>query len=571
MFFKDMPNGALDKPEVAHLLPNKERMEEYHKTLMHVVGLNADTAAQPEFLQATEQALHGFLSLGGETQGTRHAHAMRSEFLFPLVYAQAGLALYHKAMETKNQQLLMDVAQVMFLLQAAWETIVVARANRRHIPVSESLASMMRAYADGGYDGMNLFATMRIARKWAIQCIEANQELIPELATAALQLHREAHCGLSFGSEFLDQLEHGSTKALVLSLDFNGIWNVSESFPDQVLVGHVMHSLAELAEAVRVHRPGLQLFVILNTGRPAMYLWGAMETMQPLPCLRQFAIAEAGGVVLTDIHDGIMTVAVNQPDLWESELSRLRAYLFSKLCGRPYVETKISMLSIRVAEKLDQGGKHLVFTVEGEKADEVWFQNQIKQFLNDRQVEIQQMVQQSKRRISPEGEASEELQDLLLEVGAEATSRIQQLIAERAVLREMTKHLKVDFNVTAGYVDIHHDGLNKYTTLRRELESRGHPPEACVIVHIGDSTTDLMPETDTGPGGVNYGADLVWLVAAGNANGKLRAAVQRRGSRGIQSVRDCTLALQAMILGVTKAVKKTEEVAKNSCTVRDLD
>jgi hypothetical protein len=126
-------------------------------------------------------------------------------------------------------------------------------------------------------------------------------------------------------------------------------------------------------------------------------------------------------------------------------------------------------------------------------------------------------------------------------------------------IRSMQDNLESKWNEVAGYTDIGHKGLNKYSTLNNELKKiYGENVKTCII-HIGDSSTDKMPTEEMGPGEVNEGADKVFLAGVNNSNESFRKAVEARGPRGIMVARPSILGFDAIIHGVSNAIDAVGE------------
>jgi len=94
--------------------------------------------------------------------------------------------------------------------------------------------------------------------------------------------------------------------------------------------------------------------------------------------------------------------------------------------------------------------------------------------------------------------------------------------------------LVANYNPTAGYIDIGHKDVNKFSTLMGYVcDTRNVKPEEVLYLQIGDSTTDILPDNKTGEGEPNEGADKAFLVAVNNCNEKMRSAVEARDQFGM--------------------------------------
>lgn len=563
-----------------------------------------------DFPEMAMAEVERFRSYERDDPGTEEAHAVFAEFLIPQGYIEAIVAAHDIALATKDEGLDLRARRALYIFQCAFDKIQ-SRANEHHVSTVAALADMQRCSMDGDPAIQEVYAIFRQARDNAMNLIIELQsslaavervetldedgvgadELKPLLdefakhADTSTQKYEQIVNGLDFGPGFVEDIKNPKTKAIVLSLDFNSTWNRGESYPSQPLVGRAVHELEALSHAVRTQLPDTKLYVVINTGRPSMYIWGALEALKPMKEMRVFALAESGGAILEQIHDGRFEAAVPDSENWQIALEDLRAGLAKQIRGRMHVEPKQSMLSIQIAKKVegDLPPEYLLRTKDGSSVDEKWFEREVEAFIDKRIAELRRTIAKKADQL----EHAEDIREILQKAPVIDTSgvwnaeNVSDLLTEGASLQAvlakyldddlrvanqeyqtmllLKKSLVVDFNPTAGFVDIHHEDLNKYSTLREQLAKRDIHHSEAVILHIGDSTTDIMPEKDTAEDQPNAGADRVYLVGVANSNKKMQEAVARRGTRGKMAARDSVLALIDMIKGMRKAIGKATE------------
>ncbi|HLG25474.1 MAG TPA: hypothetical protein VI588_01615 [Candidatus Gracilibacteria bacterium] len=429
---------------------------------------------------------------------------------------------------------------------------------------------------------------LKRARDRAVKSFEVAEDCITDPVLSAeiekaLQEYMEAELGLQFPAHFAETLADDTTRALVVSLDFNSTYNAKESFPHPDLVARAQRALHKFVQAFRSKLEGKELYVTVNTGRPGMYAWGAVEAaFPPIPELRKVAVAEAGGVLLDEgLHSGVMQVAVENPQEWQSELGNIRAYLLDKIAdpGKVVIEPKLSMLSIRLAENED----FILKSKDGEVVTPEWIQAQLQQYFEGAEEELDtefndlvaemtdgmpnveafvsslrngqgKIVNGNKRK------AMAELKSIIAEVKQDHQKRMDEIKARLATIEMMYEQalLQPKYNPTAGYVDIGHARLNKYSTLVKHVcESQQLTPDEVMFVQIGDSTTDILPEDLIGKGEPNEGADKAYLVAVRNSNEKMMRAVERRGEHGLTTQRSSILAVESLFKGLHRVVSRS--------------
>ena len=445
---------------------------------------------------------------------------------------------------------------------------------------AEAFSELVDQSFEGTTDTVGNFAK---AKRLGVNSLAANQHLLPldlqQQAATLIKECQEAEVGITFPQEFKDRLIDPNTQALVISLDFNSTFNVDESFPHPDLTAKAQRKMRIFADKFRQKYPEKQLYLTLNTGRPGMYIWGAAEAaFPPIPAVRKLAVAETGGVILdAGLESGGMQVAVENPQVWGTELNNIRTHLLAQIqnSNTVHIEPKLSMLSIRIAE----GDEFQLVAHDGSVVTPDWINTQLAEYFSSTETqldaEFQELTADLTRDI-PEavefiekavtayqngnGEkkrALDELRETVATVRDEHTARMTAIASRLDMLRLMQHDgvLAANYNPTAGYVDIGHRDLNKYNTLTRHVcRELGITPDQLLYVQLGDSSTDILPVDQTGPGEVNDGADNAYLIAVENSNQKLKTAASRRGERGIQASRPSVLAAADMFTGLKNAI-----------------
>jgi len=285
-------------------------------------------------------------------------------------------------------------------------------------------------------------------------------------------------------------------------------------------------------------------------------------------------------------------VAVENSELWQEQLDGIKTELLHTIKDfrKVKIEPKSSMLSIRIAKRYEDGGTNLHTDLDGTPITEGWVTQHVFDYLTNKDRELRlklkeivekvrempdaQHVIETLQKYNPEGpdgqtgtaddispEVIEALSDAFQDAAEYRTHEMNELKEAQKIIKTMINKLAVVFNPTAGYVDIFHRDLNKYSTVKRQLEKEGISPSETVMVHIGDSTTDIMPTSQTDPGEINEGAQEVFLVAVQNSSASFKAAIRERigfqqGKRGFLVAGREVLGVKSVVLGITKVVEE---------------
>lgn len=447
-------------------------------------------------------------TLPNESAGMQMAHELFMETLYSKQYLPLLKVLHERIHRFGNKNMEM-VYKAVELYENALE-VVEEVGDDKDISLSEAFGEVY----EGATQGMNDFLiALRRAREAAINCIRTCRVYLQDKewgvrADKALAEYAELKNGLDFPPEFAEKLADPQTKSLVVSLDFNSTFNVGESYPHGDLVGRTQRSLHSFARAFRKQFPEKELYVTVNTGRPGPYAWGTLEaSFAPIEEMRKVALAEVGGVVMSDVKSGVMDVAVPDPEGWKRGLELMKDYLL-ELIENPEdvaIEPKLSMLSMKLAEN----GEYLLKSKTGQDVTPELIQKWLDSFFTGK--------------------------------------------------RDYCELIEARYNPTAGYMDIGHKWLNKYSTLMGYVcEQEGAKPDEVLFVQIGDSTTDILPEEYTGTGEPNEGADDAYLVAVNNCNAKVDDAVSRRGVHGLKTQNSSLLGAEAFFRGLKRVVRSCE-------------
>jgi len=508
----------------------------------------------------------GFHNLENASKATQAGHnlwtnGIYSDKLLPLV------AIIHQyGLDNENPQTISTSEDALMHLDAALNILSLQSKT-------DNLANTLpllhnTAVSQGGSLFQGFYTHMANARTRSIECIEThlknglfdNPDDI-EHAQAAIQEHEQTQKGLRFPIEFIEQIQ--KTKALVLSLDWNSTFNINESWGNPHLISRFSSLIHLLSQRFHQIFPEKDLFVIINTGRPGLYAWAAIESLSPIADVRQIGIAESGGIVLQEgITSSEFVVAVDHPQIWKKELSNLKTHLFSKIDNATesvHVEPKDSMLSIKIANKNTSPDRSMLHHTKGITSQPItpeWINKATQEFIHDRLEDLQKQIKNLTITIKHDDQDNNDNDD-----GNQTalTNHLAKLNKNLQVIETMESKLVCDYNPTAGYIDIRNSDLNKYSTILRELAKRNIAPEQATVIHVGDSSTDLIPEDQTGSGEINQGADNVMLIGVANSSENLRKAIARRHTphRGKLTFRPSILGLMDTILGLTNALFKS--------------
>jgi hypothetical protein len=255
------------------------------------------------------------------------------------------------------------------------------------------------------------------------------------------------------------------------------------------------------------------------------------------------------------------------------------------------VEPKLSMLSIQIAQRLEEGGLYLHENPDGSKIKESWIKEQLEKYLTDTKERLnndltdildkvkempdaKNVIDSTLQKYNPMGldhlsntpddikpQVLETLNDVFSDADEYRTQEKMELKKSLQIIDIMTDKLEAVFNKTAGYVDIFHKDLNKYSTVIRRMKLDGVSPSEMVMVHIGDSITDKIPTENTGPGEVNEGAGDVFLVGMQNSSEDLRKIIHARDipgkKRGFITARREVLGVNDVFFGIKKVVAES--------------
>ncbi|MDZ4228631.1 MAG: hypothetical protein U1C50_00075 [Patescibacteria group bacterium] len=458
-------------------------------------------------------------------------------------------------------------------------------------------------------DLQNLYSLLAMARLAAFQCIHENKEKdikldskiklpkarkpssFTDLAERAEQHFLELHSGVMFPPDLFTKI--GQSKALVLSIDWNSVWNMSESYANSHIIALTTETIKKLTNDFYNRFPDKEIFFVMNTGRPAHYAWGVIEALSVIKELRIIGLAESGGVILkTGMAKGETEVAVENPRQWEIQLQALKTHLLGMIKNplSIHIEPKQSMLSIKLAEKDVTSGPWLHQTKDGQAVNPQWIADQTRSYLLQRQREMTSEANMLTKAISSDDQLGGKVLEALTQLGsADADGQIntaddltqKDLLNIATIFNEaresrglrllevhdtlkvvnlMCRKIKSVYNSRAGFIDIGNWELNKYSTLIDQLEKQfGFNDKEVVIISIGDSETDIVPVDHAVDGDINHGADEVLSIAVGNASPALRVAVEKRrqkNNRGIQTVTPSILGLISIIKGLENLISR---------------
>lgn len=516
------------------------------------------------FRDRVQKKFQEFAEIKSEHTGEHEAHNNLANFLYSSTALQALMELHSYSETSGDTDILNDTSTSLLLLEYALKMLDQNSDGSADTTVEGRLAQMQNRMLEGDFTLPAFLRLMNHARETTSTALSRHGEKVPEAQETvqkALKEFKETEHGITFDESFQEQLNDPNTKALVLSLDYNSTWTRSESFAHSMLIAKAIAELEELSQQFKATYPDKELYAVINTGRPGMYAWGVIEALSPIRALRKIALAESGGVYLKEgMAEGKMEVAVEHAVEWGDELDRIKMFFLKQMRNRNTitVEPKNSMLSIQIAQREKDGGEFLHTDTTNQSINDNWFDEKTKNYFNNRYIELRQerqMLSEQLAAIEPseaEGEPKESVQRLEEHLRGE----IAELDRLLTITQEIQQQLVVQFNPTAGYVDIGHRDLNKYSTLKNQLAKRGIAPNESLIVHIGDSNNDKMPTQQTGAGENNDGAEQVFLVGVSDSANSLKQAVEERGPRGVMTARESILGLLDMFKGIRNTFKR---------------
>ncbi len=191
-------------------------------------------------------------SAANENEGMKTAHKLFMESLYPsdnLPLMEAVSTYLDEDGSAKNLQLILAVDG----FADAMRTVKLI-AERESISYYDAF---LDAYGDSLSARNNLVGQMVRAKKEAYECINQNRRLIKDIDLAQraddlIMKYEELENGLEFNPDFIAKLEDPSTKAVVISLDFNSTFNSKESYPAMELVARVQRELSAFAPVAEI-------------------------------------------------------------------------------------------------------------------------------------------------------------------------------------------------------------------------------------------------------------------------------------------------------------------------------
>lgn len=508
-------------------------------------------------------------------------------------------------LQTTNPQTLREFdKQNLLTIEQAGSTATILEPFDNHIPVD--LAEVFpRLHLNSSFgrntDRQGFDSLMAMARLTAYQCIAANcqksiyldtKTKLPKtmetkdfatLCKKAQQHFLELGYGVIFPPDTLVRIK--DSKALVVSIDWNSVWNTKESFANTHMISTTVEAIRVLSQDFHKKFPDKKILFVMNTGRPADYAWGVIEAISVVEELRVIGLAESGGAILkSGMNKGEIDVPVPDSKEWENQLEALRHHLLSKIKNgknKVKVEPKHSMVSIRlVAEEADSDTHWRHKDNQGHPVTPEWISAEVSAYLSAKQGDLSKEKSDLEialstddqlkfkaitplRRLREGGDALsnedlEKIKEEFEEVGEGRGVKLTEITSGLRTASLMAEKLTAVYNSRARYVDIGHRDLNKYSTLISQMEKQfGFRHNEVVVITIGDSQPDIIPENETADNQPNRGADEVISVAVGNATPVLRDAVEKRrqrNNRGIQTVTESILGLISIIQGLDRLI-----------------
>jgi hypothetical protein len=581
-------------------------MPSYFNGWQERVGVATDGGEA--FVQRVIDKYIAFHNIENHHQGARAGHNNLTDDLYSWRLLPAVSMIFNHARtnvgrEDSLHQAQEDSLKSIYTLDAALR-VVEDYQNSNGLTNIRSAFNMLEERE--GKDWLVFKSLMDTARYHAVDCIrdhkdqmpadmpfnhkngfkKGNHETFQALADGALRDFTEKESGAPFQREFQQRLFSPDTQAVAVSMDFNSTINTGESYSNPALLEKLMDRLRILAGDFHEKFPEKKIFFVINTGRPALYEWGVLETIAAMPELRTFAVAESGNV-LVSFHE-------NQPEfdlcmdhkedrpLYKYHMDEMRKYMAAGLAReeetRLIEESKMYLLSLQIAKRDDSMSSdenpYLYHVADGSNgtrrksdkpADEDWFRTRMQMYfqkaitdlskeldhLDPKPTEVEKthltaFIDGSEPAVYRDFEDNEEYGDRNLDLGL--------LAGHLRVLHDMQTNWQAKFNPTAGYLDIGDGRTNKYSAIVRKMRQLDINPSKTITIHIGDSTPDLIPEDKTGQGEVNENAQRVLLIAVANSNEKLINQVDKRGDYGYQTARESILGLTDVVTGLDRLI-----------------
>jgi len=551
--------------------------------------------------------------------GPKASHVTYVKFLCPKTILPALCAIHQNALETNNPVNLRRAAMALIIFNQALDILqppnpnretelnnVKMRASQLHTSegfvysyppehqLSERFAEIRLQAGDGSSNDLNrLQVLIYLAKKTAAELISANLDrsdikldpAIPlprqikpggfqKLAELALDEYLESEQGVTFPSFLSEEVK--KSEAVFLSVDFNSVMNVDETWANTLLLAHTIEYFNQLSLVFQKTFKGTkQLYAILNTGRPKDFAWGVLQTLSPIKNLNTLGVAEGGRVILSDLIKGTMEITLENHPLWKAELDSLQKHLLSKIknSGKVIIEPKHTVLSISLASPNTLETPEAKWHHQDQKNQPVnpkWINKEIFSYLQEQQIRITNQLAELDRNLQllPALQAKvnnipgtladfdEETIELLqkdLNVTESAWFSSKRKFSHRLkTIQLMQETLNGKYNPTAGYIDIGDRTSNKYSALVYAMRKQGINPGNTVTIHVDDSDAGLLTETQSGVGEANESVEKVILVGVANSKGKFLDQVKKRAEngRGLLTYGDATLGLLAVIKGL---------------------
>lgn len=329
--------------------------------------------------------------------GPKASHVTYVKFLCPKTILPALCTIHQNALETNNPVNLRRASMALIIFNQALDILqppnpnretelnnVKMRASQLHTTegfvylyppdhqLSERFAEIRLQAGDGSSNDLNnLQVLMNLAKKTAAEFIAANldrsdiklnpsmplpRQIKPggfqKLAELALDEYLESEQGVTFPSFLSEEVK--KSEAVFLSVDFNSVMNVEETWANTLLLAQVIEYFNQLSIVFqKTFKGSKQLYAILNTGRPMEFAWGVLQTLSPIKALNTLGVGESGRVILSDIIKGTTQITIENHSLWRAELDALQKHLLSKI-KKPEtvrIEPKRAVLSISLAEQ----------------------------------------------------------------------------------------------------------------------------------------------------------------------------------------------------------------------------
>lgn len=547
----------------------------------------------------------------GEQSGAKLAHNTLTNFLYSDNILPCLSEVHREAWDSKDMDALTSSSTALFVLDEALNVIDQYAREKKYgthqafvtdygkVNYPAAFADMMAGNLNGNPHSSTFTELMKVARIMTRQCLFENQNkdlglvevsegvLIPfrEAVQKPIREFEEAKSGIKIPRHIIDRLSRA--RALVLSLDYNSTWNRRESFANTEIIVQVMHQIHEMEKMATNLFPNLNVYVVLNTGRPARYAWGVLDSIDPDNAVRHFAIAESGGVILTEIQHGREEVAVPNPKSWKKQLDSIRTFLRGNIKNgydseAVKFEDKSSMVSLQVSPRDSQNGDWHHKSIDGQAVNPEWVVGKVGYYLAQEFDSMSRKMKDLKEHALSNqklregmiklitaypkdgvdgipstgdelnGEFREGMLTLFKEVEDERAIELEEVTQAMETLDLMKQKLTINYNSTAGFVDIMHKDLNKYSTLKKCIENRGIDITDAIVIHVGDSGTDEMPEDD---GVVNRCSSKVFNVCIADGSKGLKQSVNKRGEYGYITARRSALGLIDVLVGLTNGVR----------------